>query len=69
MKAAELRERSDEELTVELANLREGLFRLHIREVTENTSNAGERRTLRRDIARVLTITRQRDLEAKKDNE
>lgn len=60
MKASEIRELSDEELGVELTNLREGLLRLRVRQVTENTHNAGEVRALRRDIARVMTIMRER---------
>ncbi|MCD6404506.1 MAG: 50S ribosomal protein L29 [Planctomycetes bacterium] len=62
MKAAEVRELSDEELAVELQNLQEGLFRLRVRKITENIHNAGEVRSLRRDIARVLTIMRERQL-------
>ena len=62
MKAGEIRELSDEELAVELKNLREGLFRLRFREVTENAQNAPEARALRKDIARVLTIMREREL-------
>lgn len=61
MKANEVRELSDEELAVELKNLQEGLFRLRVRRVTENVQNAGEARALRRDIARVLTIVRERE--------
>ena len=62
MKSAEIRELSDDELKVELANLQEGLFRLRVRRVTENIQNAGEVRSLRRDIARVRTIMREREL-------
>lgn len=62
MKAAEIRELSDEELDVELANLQEGLFRLRVRQVTENVQNTGEMRGLRRDIARAKTIMREREL-------
>jgi large subunit ribosomal protein L29 len=67
MKAKELRERSDDELVVELRNLREGLFRLRFRQVAENQHNAGERRALHRDVARVLTIMHERELAAKKE--
>lgn len=69
MKASELRERSDEELSVELKNLRDGLFRLRVRQVAENTEGSPERRVLRKDIARVLTIMRERELEAQKDGQ
>ncbi len=62
MKAAEIRDLSDEGLRVELANLQEGLFRLRVRRVTENADNAGEVRAVRRDIARVKTVMREREL-------
>lgn len=62
MKANEVKELSDEELVVELRNLQEGLFRLRVRQVTENIQNANEVRALRRDIARVLTTKREREL-------
>jgi len=65
MKAKELKERSDDELVLELRNLRENLFRLRFRQVQENQHNAGERRFLQRDVARVLTIMRERELAAK----
>lgn len=66
MKPKEIRDLSDDEMTVELKNLREALFRLRFREVTENTNNFSEIRQLRRDIARVLTIVRERQLAARK---
>jgi large subunit ribosomal protein L29 len=60
MKATEIRELSGDEMAVELANLREALFRMRFRQVTENTNNPGEVRAIRRDIARVLTVMRER---------
>jgi len=67
MKAKELRERSDEELVVELRNLREGLFRLRFRQATENTHLASERSAVRKDIARVMTLMREREIARKKE--
>ena len=67
MKAKEIRERSGDELVVELKNLQEALFRLRFRQVTENTHNQNEMRALRRDIARVRTIVRERELAGQKD--
>ncbi len=67
MKPREIRELSNEEMKVELKNLREGLFKLRFRQVAENTRHASEETGLRRDIARVLTVMRQRELEAKKE--
>jgi large subunit ribosomal protein L29 len=67
MKGKELRERSDDELIVELKNLREGLFRLRFRQVAESsTHGATEKSAIKRDIARVLTVMRERELAAKK---
>ena len=66
MKAKEIRELSTDEMQVELGNLREALFRLRFRQVTENTHNDNEIRTVRRDIARVLTIMRERQSAGKK---
>ncbi len=66
MKAKEIRELSDEERAVELNNLREQIFRLRFKQVAENTHNAPEIARIRRDIARVLTIQRERELLAQK---
>lgn len=66
MKGKEIRELSGEEMAVELANLREALFRLRFRQVTENTNNPGEVRAIRRDIARVLTVMRERQTAGQK---
>ena len=66
MKGKEVRELSGEEMVVELANLREALFRMRFRQVTENTNNPGEVRAIRRDIARVLTVMRERQLAGQK---
>ncbi len=56
MKAKEIRDLSEEEMGVELRNLREALFKLRFREVAESQKHSNEVRELRRDIARVLTI-------------
>ena len=66
MKAKEIRELSEEEMAVELANLDEALFKLRFRQVTENTHNASEICAVRRDIARVLTVLRERRLAGQK---
>jgi len=62
MKAKELREKTDEELRQELDKLREGLFKLRFRKVTDVVENPSEFRRLRRDRARVLTLLRERQL-------
>ena len=49
-----------EELRAKLAELREEQFRLRFRSATESIENPIQFRTRRRDIARVLTVLRQR---------
>ena len=62
MKAAELRELSDEELRGKLRELQEELFNLRFQLATGQIENVGRIRTVRRDIARLKTIQRQREL-------
>lgn len=65
MKTTELRDLSPEQLTLKLAELREERFRLRFRSATESIENPMRFRTLRRDIARIQTILRERVGEAK----
>ncbi len=60
MKASELREMSDEQLQVTLAETREHLFRLRIQAQTERLDAPSELRKQHRLIARILTIQRER---------
>jgi large subunit ribosomal protein L29 len=53
---ADLRELSTEQLEAKLAELREERFRLRFRAATETVDNPMRFRTIRRDVARVLTI-------------
>ena len=62
MKAAELRELSDEELRGKLRELQEELFNLRFQLATGQIEKVGRIRTVRRDIARLKTIQRQREL-------
>jgi large subunit ribosomal protein L29 len=62
MKAAELREHSDEELRGKLRELQEELFNLRFQLATGQIENVGRIRTVRRDIARLKTIQHQREL-------
>lgn len=64
MKPAELREKSDEELG-ELENeLREELFRLRMKHFTGQLQRVTDLKEKRRDIARVRTISREREIAA-----
>ena len=60
MKAAELREMSDEQLEVELKQAQLGLFHLRVKSQTDTLNAPSEIRRNRRLIARVRTIQRER---------
>ncbi|MEO0087363.1 MAG: 50S ribosomal protein L29 [candidate division WOR-3 bacterium] len=60
MKPFELRELSDEELLRKYFELSDEYFKLRIRKVTETLPNPKRLTMLKRDIARVLTILRER---------
>jgi large subunit ribosomal protein L29 len=62
MKAKELREVSDAELQSKLAELKEELFNLRFQMVTGQLENPMRIREVRRNIARVKTIQRAREL-------
>ena len=60
LKADELRQLKTEELEQKLVVLVEERFRLGFRRSTEAIANPLQFRTMRRDIARIRTILRQR---------
>ena len=62
MKAAELRDLADEELRGKLRELQEELFNLRFQLATGQIENVSRIRTVRRDIARMHTVLRQRQL-------
>jgi large subunit ribosomal protein L29 len=63
MKTRELQELSVDDLKAKLAELAEERFRLRFRSATEAIENPMRFRHLRRDIARVQTLLRARELE------
>ena len=65
-KLKELRERESEALKHELSDRQKHLFDLRSQSVTEKLEDPTQMAKTRRDIARIKTILRQRDLEAKK---
>jgi len=60
MKVNEIRELSNEELQQKLGELKDERFRLRFRSATESIENPVRFRTIRRDIARILTTLRAR---------
>lgn len=65
MKATEIREMSAEELTVKLAELKKDLFNLRLQHATNQLDNPTRIADVKRDIARVNTIIRERELSEK----
>lgn len=62
MKAKEIRDLTTEELERKLADLKEELFNLRFQLATSQLDNPMRIREVRRDIARVKTIMREREL-------
>lgn len=60
----EIRELSDADLRARVASLEEERFRLRFRSATEPLDDPLRLRSIRKDIARLKTILRQRELEA-----
>ncbi len=61
MKANELQELTVAELDAKISELTEERFRLRFRTATEQIDDTSKFRSLRRDIARIKTILRQRE--------
>jgi large subunit ribosomal protein L29 len=60
MRLRELRELGDEELAQKERDFREEMFRLRLRGATGQIENKMKARMVRRDLARVLTLQRER---------
>ncbi len=63
MKAAELRELSDDELGNKRTELIEEIFNLRIQITTQQTTNVARIGSLKKDLARVLTIMKEKELD------
>ena len=60
MKTTELRDKSGEELQKELADLLKAQFGLRMQLATQQMSNTSQMKKVRRDIARVRTVLREK---------
>jgi large subunit ribosomal protein L29 len=60
--AGELRELTDEELTERIRESKEELFNLRFQTATGQLNNNRRLRTVRREIARIHTVLREREL-------
>lgn len=61
-KAEQFRDLSDDELTTRIAETKEELFRLRVQHATLQLADTSQLRHVRRDIARMLTVQRERTL-------
>ena len=62
VQAAELRELPDEELVSRLREAKRELFNLRVQSATGQLENHGRLQVIRREIARIYTIMREREL-------
>ena len=65
MKTKEIRELTVEELNTKLKDLKEELFNLRFRHAIGQLENPASLKTCRKDIAKVKTILREKELAAK----
>ncbi len=61
MKPSELRAKSGDELRKELDELLRAQFGLRMQLATQQLSNTSQKRKLRRDVARVRTVLREKE--------
>jgi len=66
MKVEEIRAKSNEELAAELTSLKEELFKLRFQHSTNQLENPAQISSVKKDIARVMTVIRERELTAAK---
>ena len=63
MKAADIREMSDEELRDQVKTARREVFGLRFQHATGELENTAGLKSAKRDLARALTVARQRDID------
>ncbi|OIV39210.1 50S ribosomal protein L29 [Mangrovactinospora gilvigrisea] len=61
-KASELRELGDEELVAKLREAKDELFKLRFQGATGQLENNSRLKAVRKDIARIYTLMREREL-------
>ena len=67
MKATDAHGLGDNELVEKLKEARQEAFNLRLRNATGELENSARLRTSRRDVARLLTIARQRGIDLQKE--
>ena len=66
MKASELREKTVDELNEELINVRQEQFNLRMQQATGQTPRPDQITLARKNVARILTIVKEKQLEGNK---
>ena len=66
MKLEKVREMTETELTTELKKMKNELFNLRFQHVTGQLENPIKMRDVKKDIARVKTVMREKQIEAEK---
>ena len=64
MKAKDIKEMTNDELVAKLAQLKEELFNLRFRHATGQLENPNVLNGVKKDIARVKTVLREREIKA-----
>lgn len=67
MKASEVHSLGDSELVERLKEARQEAFNLRLRNATGELENSARLGTSRRDVARLLTVARQRGIDLEKE--
>jgi len=62
VKASQLRETREEELLQRIDDLRESIFNLRVKATTKELANTSQLRAERRELARILTVLREKGL-------
>ena len=65
MKAADVKQRSNDELAEQLIDLRKESFNLRFQRASGQLENTGRVRQVRRDIARIKTVVKERSMSVK----
>jgi len=68
MRASDLRDLTDTELTEHLATARRELFGLRFQHATGELDNTAGLRQAKREVARALTVAREREISTQQDN-
>ena len=63
MKVSEFRQLPDEDLEIEIRKRHESLFQIRLKSANEEVQRAGDLREMRRDIAKMKTVLRERTIE------